>query len=95
MYCILTMESKRLPFKIIECSWQDSEHSADWGKLSDVLEEQGTLECRSVGFLIADKEDRIILATSLSADEEYEDFVSSYITIPKLSILWTKELRKK
>lgn len=89
------MPPKKVGFKIVEILWVDSEHSADWSKLSDVLEDQGSLECKSVGYLIADKEDRMILATSLSSDETYEENVSAYLTIPRLAILSVKELRKK
>lgn len=85
-----------IKFKIVEVFWVDSEHSSDWSKLEDVLEEQsGSLECRSVGYLVADKEDRIILATSVSNDEDTEESISAYITIPKVSILSQKELRKR
>ena len=84
-------------FKIIEVGWLDSEHHADWENLPEVLEEQETtsLECRSVGYLVADKEDRIILATSYTIEDSSEAQVSYYITIPKPSIVWQKELRKK
>lgn len=83
-------------YKVVEVLWEDSEHDADWNDLTKVLEDQGSLECRSAGFLIADKEDRIVLATSVSADaEENEEQVSAYITIPKRAILWIKELKYK
>lgn len=83
-------------YKIVECIWLDSDHHGDWEKLSDVLEDQeGNLECRSVGYLIADKEDRIILATSITNDDETEEQVSYYISIPKVAILSQKELRKR
>lgn len=83
-------------FKIVEVNWVDSEHHADWEKISDVIEEQsGSLGCRSVGYLISDTEDRIILATSVSEDEETEEQVSAYITIPKICITSQKELRKR
>lgn len=90
------MQSKKFPYKVVDVSWVDSEHHSDWDNLSEVLEAQGSLECRSTGFLIADKEDRIILATSVSADvPENEEQISAYITIPKRAILWVKELRYK
>lgn len=90
------MSQTKTRFKIIECIWVDSEHNSDWSKLDDVLEEQsGSLECRSVGYLIADKDDRIILATSISADESTEESVSAYITIPRVAIISIRELRKR
>ena len=86
----------KLKYRVVVVSWVDSEHHSDWDNLSEVLESQGSLECLSAGFVIADNEDRIILATSISADaEENEEQVSAYITIPKRAILWVKELRPK
>lgn len=82
-------------FKTIEVIWLDSEQSADWAKLEDVLADQGSLECKSVGYLVADKEDRVILASSVTADTTYEEHVSHYMVIPKASIQSIKELRKK
>lgn len=94
----LTTQANKIRFKIIEVAWVDSEHESAWDTLSEVLEanESGSLECRSCGFLIADTEDRIILATSISLEHQNaEEQISAYITIPKQSILWTKELRRK
>lgn len=84
-------------YPIVEVAWVDSEHDAEWSTLADVLENQEkTLECRSCGYLIHEKEDRIVLATSVGmAKDEDEEQISAYITIPKRSILWTKELRYK
>jgi hypothetical protein len=87
---------KKFPYKVAVVSWVDSEHHSDWDNLSEVLESQGSLECLSAGFIIADKEDRIVLATSISADaDENEEQVSAYITIPKRAILEVKELKYK
>lgn len=89
------MQLKKPLYKTVEVTWLDSEQNASWEKLSDVLEDQGTLDCKSVGYLIADKEDRIILASSMSSDEEYEEHISHYITIPRAAVVSIKELRKK
>lgn len=89
------MVEKKQTFKIVEILWEDSEQAAAWEKLEDVLNDQGSLACKSVGYLIADKDDRVILASSMSSDDEYEESVSHYITIPKSSILQMKDLRKK
>lgn len=91
------IKKKRLPYPVIEVAWVDSEHEAEWNTLSEVLEAQEkTLECRSCGFLIADKEDRIVLATSVGmAKDEDEEQISAYLTIPKVSVLWVRGLPKK
>jgi len=87
--------SPKSAFRLVEVLWEDSEQGADWGKLEDILTDQGSLSCRSVGYVVADKEDRIILASSITADETYEEHVSHYIIIPKSCIKSVKELRPK
>lgn len=88
---------KKFPYPVVEVIWLDSEHEAEWNNLSDVLENQEkTLECRSCGYLIHQKEDRIVLATSVGmAKEEDEEQISAYLTIPKVSILSMKGPKKK
>lgn len=87
--------SKKTQFKIIEVVWLDSDHNAEWARLEDVLEDQGGLECRSCGYLVADKDDRIIIATSMTADPDREEHISYYMAIPKAAIVSQKELRKR
>ena len=84
-------------FKIVEVLWLDSEHHSDWESLPSVLEEQETtsLECSSVGYLVAEKDDRIILATSFTIEEESETQISYFITIPRVAIVSQRELRKR
>lgn len=88
---------KKLPYPIVEISWVDSEHDADWSTLSELVESQEhTLECRTVGFLVLEKDDRYVLATSIGmAKADIEEQVSAYITIPKQAVLWIKGLLKK
>lgn len=83
---------KKFPYPVVEVVWLDSEHEAEWNTLADVLENQEkTLECRSCGYLIHEKEDRIVLATSVGmAKDEDEEQISAYLTIPKVSILSMK-----
>ena len=91
------MKKKKLPCPIIEVAWVDSEHDAGWSTLTEVIEEQSkTLECRTCGFLIHEKDDRIVLATSVGmAVGDDDEQISAYLTIPKASILWIKGLPKK
>ena len=90
-------KTKKLPYPIVEVAWVDSEHDADWSTLSELVESQEhTLECRTVGFLVLEKDDRYVLATSIGmAKQDIEEQVSAYITIPKLAVLWIKGLPKK
>lgn len=91
------MSSKKLPYPIVEVAWVDSEHDQGWNTLSAVLEEQEkTLECRSVGYLITERADRVVLATSVGmAIGDDDEQISAYLTIPKASILWMKGPTKR
>ena len=96
---IQKIKKKTFPYKAVEVIWLDSEHSSECDNLSDVLEAnaEGSLECHSAGFLVADKPDRIILATSIATthDDTNEEQVSAYITIPKVAIIEQNELSVK
>lgn len=82
-------------YPIVEVIWLDSDHNAAWEKLEDVLEDQAGLECRSCGYLVADKPDRVIIASSMTADPDREEHISYYMAIPKAAVVSMKELRKK
>ena len=84
--------TKKPPYKLVQVLWIDSESSPDWTELKSVIQDD-TLECVSVGFLLADKEDRIILAASLGLGRD--EIVASHVTIPKVAITEIHELRKK
>lgn len=89
-------KDKKPQYKMLEVVWVDSEHHADWSDIQEVLDEsKGSLECQSLGYLILDAEDRLVLATSITSDEDTEKQISAYITIPKLCVVSTRELRKK
>ena len=87
---------KKAPHKIVEVAWVDSESNPDWDHLKNVVSD-GTLECRSVGYLLAEKSDRIVLAASLgrSLGTVDDDVVASHITVPKVCIIELQELTKK
>ena len=93
----MTTKVKKLPYPIVEVAWVDSEHDADWSTLTELKESQDhTLECRTAGFLVLEKDDRYVLATSIGmAKTDIEEQVSAYITIPKQAVLWIKGLPKK
>ena len=89
--------SSKLPYPVVEVVWVDSEHDAGWNTLQEVLEEnEKPLECHSVGYLILEKDDRVVLATSIGmAVGEDDNQVSAYLTIPKAAIIKMKGPRKK
>ena len=85
----------KFKYRPVEVVWVDSEHNSDWSTLEDVVSDDTSMECRSCGYLVADKEDRVVLATSITASDEVEEQVSAYIVIPKAAISSIKELRKR
>ena len=81
------------PYKIVEVHWLDSEADPDWQTVEELLE-YSSLDCRTVGYLIADREDSIVIAGSVGLGRK-DNVVHSAITIPKAAISNIKELRRK
>ena len=68
-------------FKRVLVKWVDSARNMDWGLYEDVNEVP--IECESVGYLIKEKFDYIVVALSIA----YEPLkVCQTMTIPKCSI---------
>lgn len=75
------------PYSIIEVVWVDSEAEQDWKPLAEVLEGPKSLECRTVGYLLMETEDRLVLAGSVSIDKQ----IHGHMTIPKVAIKERKD----
>lgn len=74
-------------FKKVLVRWVDSARNMDWGLYEDVNETP--VECESVGYLIKEKLDYIVLALSVV----YKPLqVCQTMTIPKCSISLIQEL---
>ena len=85
--------SKKLPYKLVEVLWKDAESHDEWVTLSDITDDNKPLDCVSVGFLVKETEDRVILCATLSLATDNQ--VSGHITIPKGMITAIKNLTYK
>lgn len=81
------------PYKVVEVIWLDSETDSDWQTVTELLE-YSELDCRTVGYLVADRDNSIIIASSIGLGRK-DTSVNSAITIPKAAILEIKDLRRK
>ncbi len=89
----MSNEPLKNPYKVVEVVWLDSESDPDWQTVQELLE-YSSLDCRTVGYLIADKPDSIVIAGSVGLGRK-DISVHSAITIPKAAISSIKDLRKK
>lgn len=80
-------------YKLVQVLWIDAESHPDWRELSEVIAD-GTLECISVGWLVSEREDRIVLVASVDLGDDGE-MVASHITIPRSALKEIKELTIK
>lgn len=69
--------------KILEVTWRDAVgEDSGWTDIETVRNEQ-LVEVKTVGYLLAEKEDCITLTMSL---EETNEKVAAYLTIPLVNI---------
>lgn len=82
--------------KLLAIEWLDSHGFAGWNRL-DELERLGrrTMTCVSVGFLVVETDDVVVLASSLSAwfDPDIAVGAKGDISIPKVAITRRRALR--
>lgn len=75
--------------KIVEVLWIDSFFEHGWGDRAERLHHNRKPgQCRSVGYLIQDDDDWVVLAESVAAN----DNVGCTTTIPKIAIKSVVEL---
>ena len=77
--------------KTIEVEWIDSMSADEWHPMSLAID-RATVEGmthRSIGYLLADDDDMILLAQSVSVNEE---MVAATLQIPKFAIINTWEI---
>lgn len=72
-------------YKVIYVEWVDAKGSIGWEDLPDVIKEDSIDYCKSLGFLIHEDADQIILANSISGKQS-----NGRIAIPKK---WLKKRR--
>jgi len=84
--------------KIIEVDWVDSNGFSGWDRIDRRKEDtlKDTMRCRSVGYLLEKKTDRIILTQSQSfyADIESANHVDSTLVIPTVAVKKIRILKK-
>ena len=70
--------------QIIEVIWEDSYSRLGWGDVSEAVREalEHNFRCVSVGYLLEETEDRIVLVRSLA----FPDLVDALHVIPKSCI---------
>ena len=78
---------------MVEVAWIDSEADSDWQTVEELLE-YSDLDCRTVGYLIAERENSIVVAGSVGLGRK-DNSVHSAITIPRASISEIRDLRRK
>ena len=73
--------------RLVVIHWEDSHSGRGWRKLDEISEDCAPLKCRSVGWLIAERNGLVTIASSLSG--EGQGLVvcgSGDISIPRKSI---------
>lgn len=80
---------------IMEVRWHDiSPHGGGWKEHPEAIEAAVLVECRSVGYLIYDGEDRIVLAQNFNTRSDPEDVLaySDTVAIPPGVIISRRQL---
>ena len=84
--------------KRVEVEWVHSNMSTGWvsTNYATKIADNRPLECRTIGYLLSETEDRINVAMNFADNTDLpNDSLSEVMTIPKVSVLSIKELRIK
>ena len=77
--------------KLVIIEWLDSStFGGIWNDISEIVDQTHSLLCRSVGWVLLDNKDFIVLVSHLTGKQASGD-----MTIPKKAILKTTVLKKK
>ena len=83
------MKNGKYPLVLVK--WQDSARAARGAAIEDVLKEGTTMQCLSVGWLIQENADRLIVAAQLDGGEE----CGLRVTIPRVCVKTITHLRAR
>ena len=83
------MKSGKYPLVLVE--WQDAAIAERWAAIKDVLNEGTTMPCISVGWLMQENADRLIVAAQLDGGEE----CGLRVTIPRVCVKAITHLRAR
>lgn len=72
--------------------WIDAAGGGGWKPLDDVLEEAVVDPCRSVGYLLRDDDDAIVLAQSRTERERDPQMFNDWLVIPRENVERVTEL---
>jgi hypothetical protein len=72
---------------LIWVSWRDSAQAAPQWQWLDQVESPTVTECLTVGFLIRETEDQILIAISVAAHDRKANQASGIVAIPTRSII--------
>lgn len=84
-----------MSYEIRLIRWTDASGSAGWSKRTEVEEEMHTHPCESVGFVLRDDEEGVLLYQSTDHQEGDREHVDNMMAIPRSCILEERTLRKK
>ena len=84
---------KPTDYKLVMITWSDAESNDTWVELKEITEDKQLHVC-SIGWLVADKPDRLVIIASMDLSNE-KDMVSGHVTIPKAMVHEVKELQIK
>ena len=71
---------------LVRVRWMDSIGQAGWNSLSYITEDH-SLECVSVGWMVQEKNDRIVLVSHIQDASASDPKCDGHITIPRQAII--------
>lgn len=80
-------------YKLVRVLWNDAESHDTWVQLGDVLKDK-TMEVSSVGWLVHDNPDRVVIVASMDLAAGSEQ-VSGHLQIPRQMVREIVELHIK
>lgn len=78
-------------YKLVRVLWNDAESHDTWVQLGDVLKDK-TMEVSSVGWLVHDNPDRVVIVASMDLSSGSEQ-VSGHLQIPRQMVKEIVELQ--
>lgn len=91
------MNDLRESARRVEVEWVDSASNSEWESEYDVLldaERADEQLCCSIGYVILDTDEKLVIVQSFSAQPEGKRNVSAALSIPAAAIRAIKELRR-
>jgi hypothetical protein len=87
-----TMKKQKFKYDLIACLWDDAHSDSAWKELSEVKLEECIVV--TVGFLINEDADRILIADSYVAEKDHILCISGTTQVPRGMIKSLEVIRK-